>query len=117
MEWPPAEAGPVKYWLANLPEQTDLSRLIYWAKMHWWVEQNYQQLKTELGLDHFEGRSWRGWHHHVTLTMMAFDFLVLEGFRVKKNYWVDSPTSQTRTTASDHGAPWLLSLLPTNHHH
>jgi len=117
VEWPPAEAGPAKYWFANLPEQTDLSRLVYWAKMRWWVEQNYQQLKTELGLDHFEGRSWRGWHHHVTLTMMAFDFLVLEGFRVKKNYWVDPPTSQTRTTASDHDTPWLLSLLPANHHH
>lgn len=116
MEWPRAEAGPAKYWFANLPEQTDLGRLVYWAKMRWWVEQNYQQLKTELGLDHFEGRSWRGWHHHVTLTMMAFDFLVLEGFRVKKNYWVDPPTSQTRTTASDHDTPWLLSLLPTNHH-
>jgi SRSO17 transposase len=117
MEWPTAEAGPTKYWFANLPEQTDLNRLVYWAKMRWWVEQNYQQLKTELGLDHFEGRSWRGWHHHVTLTMMAFDFLVLEGFRVKKNYWVDPPTSQTRTTASDHDTPWLLSLLPATHHH
>ena len=54
--------------------------------------------------------------HHVTLTMMAFDFLVLEGFRVKKNCWVDPPTSQTRTPASDPDAPWLLPLLSTNHH-
>jgi hypothetical protein len=58
--------------------------LVYWAKIRWWVEQNYQQFKDELGLDHFEGRSWEGWHHHVTLTMIAFDFLALEGFRAKK---------------------------------
>ena len=94
-----------------------IKRLVAIAKSRWWIEHSYRELKDELGLDHFEGRSWRGWHHHVTLTMMAFDFLVLEGFRVKKNYWVDPPTSQTRTTASDHDTPWLLSLLPANHHH
>ncbi len=116
LEWPLTEAGPAKYWFANLPDHTDLRGLVYWAKLRWWVEQNYQQLNTELGMDHFEGRSWLGWHHHVTLTMMAFDFLVLEGFRIKKNYWVDPPTSQTRTPASDPDAPWLLSLLPPNHH-
>jgi SRSO17 transposase len=116
VEWPPADAGAGKYWFANLPEHTDLRRLVYWAKMRWWVEQNYQQLTTALGLDHFEGRSWLGWQHHVTLTMMAFAFLVLEGFRVKKNYWVDPPTSQRRTPASDSDVPWLLSLLPANHH-
>lgn len=116
LEWPLTEPGPTKYWFANLPESTGLRDLVYWAKMRWWVEQNYQQLKTELGLDHFEGRSWLGWQHHVTLTMMAFDFLVLEGFRVKKNYWVDPPTSPTGTPASDPDAPGLLSLLPTKHH-
>lgn len=117
LEWPLAEAEPVKYWFSNLPDHAGLRELVYWAKMRWWVEQNYQQLKEELGLDHFEGRSWLGWHHHVTLTMMAFGFLVLEGFRAKKNYWVDPPTSQTRTPASDPNAPWLLSLLSANHHH
>jgi len=117
LEWPPGDTGPAKYWFANLPEHTDLRGLVYWAKMRWWVEQNYQQLKTELGMDHFEGRTWLGWHHHVTLTMMAFDFLVLEGFRVKKNYWVDPPTSQTRTPTSDPDALGLLSLLSTNYHH
>ena len=50
------------------------------------MEQNYQQMKDDIGLDHFEGRSWAGWHHHVTLTMIAFDFLVLEGFQSKNTY-------------------------------
>ena len=74
-----------------------LQELLYWAKIRWWIEQNYQQLKDELGLDHFEGRSWAGWHHHVTLTMMAFAFLVLEGFRAKKNYRLIRFTQVTTT--------------------
>jgi SRSO17 transposase len=99
-----------------LPETIGLQELVYWAKIRWWVEQNYQQLKDELGLDHFEGRSWAGWRHHVTLTMMAFDFLVLEGFRAKKNYWVDPPTRQKGTPTYAHKEAWLLPwLLASNH--
>lgn len=70
--------------------------------------QNYQQLKDDLGLDHFEGRSFNGWHHHVTLTMIAFDFLVLEGFRSKNNFWVDPPTRQERAATSPDDPPWIL---------
>ncbi len=84
VEWPPSEPEPTKYWFSNLPETTPVQELVYWAKIRFFVEQNYQQLKDELGLDHFEGRSWHGWHRHVTLTMIAFNFLVLEGFRSKK---------------------------------
>ena len=51
----------------------DLVRMV---KNRWWVEHSYKELKDELGLDHFEGRSWRGWHHHVTLTLLAYAFLV-----------------------------------------
>ncbi|MDP2859438.1 MAG: IS701 family transposase [Bacillota bacterium] len=90
VEWPEGEAEPVKYWISNLPEDTSLRDLVYWAKLRWWVEQNYEQLKQQIGLDHFEGRSWPGWHHHVTLCMIAFNFLVLETVRAKKNYWVDT---------------------------
>ncbi len=111
IEWPAETAEPTKYWFSNLPETTGLQELVYWAKIRWWVEQNYQQLKDELGLDHFEGRSWQGWHHHVTLTMIAFDFLVLEGFRAKKNYWVDPPTRQTGTPNSAFNNVWLLPEL------
>jgi len=109
IEWPEEAPGPTKFWLSNLPEDTALRDLVYWAKIRWWVEQNYQQLKEEIGLDHFEGRSWAGWHHHVTLVMVAFDFLVLEGFRNKKNFWVDPPTRQTRAPMDAHLSPWFLS--------
>jgi SRSO17 transposase len=111
IEWPRPAPEPIKYWFSNLPESTDLQELVYWAKIRWYVEQNYQQLKDELGLDHFEGRSWNGWHRHVTLTMMAFAFLVLEGFRAKKNFWVDLAPGQAGTTAYDFPAAWVLPEL------
>lgn len=117
IEWPVGEAKPAGYWLSNLSETTALQELVYWAKIRWWIEQNYQQLKDELGLDHFEGRSWGGWHRHVTLTMIAFNFLVMEGFRSKKNYWVDPPTCPERTPVGDHDVFGLLSQLQTTNHH
>ena len=113
MEWPSDQPKPTKFWLSTLPDDTPLRELVSWAKIRWWVEQNYQQLKQEVALDHFEGRSWIGWHHHVTLAMMAFDFLVLEGFRIKKNFWVDPPTCQARTSAHSHRTHWLLPDVST----
>ena len=86
-EWPEGEASPSKFWLANLPANTSLLSLVRLAKIRWWIEQGYQQLKDELGLDHYEGRSWIGWHHHVTMTMLAFAFLTAENLYVKKNFW------------------------------
>jgi SRSO17 transposase len=86
-EWPEAEAAPTKFWLANLPVDSSLLSMVRLAKIRWWIEQGYQQLKDELGLDHYEGRSWQGWHHHVTMTMLAFGFLTLENLYVKKNFW------------------------------
>ena len=67
-----------KFYLSNLEDDVSLERLVRMAKMRWRVEMDYQTLKGELGLDHYEGRSWRGWHHHVTLVTAAFLFLVLE---------------------------------------
>jgi len=116
VEWPLSEPEPFRYWFSNMTETTTLQELVYWAKIRYFIEQNYQQLKDELGLDHFEGRSWMGWQHHVTLTMMAFDFLVLEGFRVKKNFWVDPPTRQERTPNDAHTQAGLLPLLFANDH-
>jgi SRSO17 transposase len=78
VEWPEEEAAPTKYFFSNLPEGTSLKRLVRTAKGRWWVEQSYKELKDELGMDHFEGRSWRGWQHHVTLVMLAYAFLVLQ---------------------------------------
>ena len=87
VEWPEGEPAPTKFWLANLPPEADLLSLVRLAKIRWWIEQGYQQLKDELGLDHYEGRSWQGWHHHVTMTMLAFGFLALEALHRKKNFW------------------------------
>jgi SRSO17 transposase len=77
-EWPQGEPEPVKYWLANLPQTTPLQRLVGLAKLRWRVEHDYRELKDALGLDHFEGRSWQGWHHHVTLVSVAHGFVTLE---------------------------------------
>ncbi|MGH2985217.1 MAG: IS701 family transposase [Solirubrobacterales bacterium] len=77
-EWPPGAAEPVKYWLSNLPAATPLKRLVCLAKLRWRVEHDYRELKDALGLDHFEGRSYRGWNHHVTLVSVAHAFLTLE---------------------------------------
>lgn len=77
-EWPRGSAEPTQYWLANLPAETTLEDLVRLAKHRWIVERDYLELKQELGLGHFEGRSWRGFHHHATLCIAAYGFLVAE---------------------------------------
>jgi SRSO17 transposase len=77
-EWPSDKDEPVKYWLANLPPDTALRQLVRLAKLRWRIEHDYRELKDALGLDHFEGRSYRGWHHHTTLVSVAHAFLTLE---------------------------------------
>ena len=89
VEWPEAEKEPTKYFFCDLPVSYTLRRLVRIAKCRWKIEHDYHQLKEELGLDHYEGRSWNGWHHHVTLVMLAHSFLTLETLRSKKNFWVD----------------------------
>lgn len=71
------KGGVYKYYVSNAPANTSISKMVNWAHERWKVEQGYQQLKEELGLDHFEGRSWRGLHHHMTLCFMAYIFLLL----------------------------------------
>ncbi len=77
-EWPSKADEPTKYWLSNLPADTPLKDLVRLGKMRWRIEHDYRELKDALGLDHFEGRGWRGWHHHVTLVSVAHAFLTLE---------------------------------------
>ena len=81
MEWPSEESEPTKYWLSTLPAQTKLTALVRLAKHRWIIERDYQELKQELGLGHYEGRGWRGFHHHATLCIAAYGFLVLERTR------------------------------------
>ncbi|WP_374710697.1 transposase [Rhodococcus sp. USK10] len=74
-EWPAGADEPTDYWLSTLPAETPLKELVRLAKLRWRVEHDYRELKTGLGLDHFEGRSWLGWHHHATLVTAAHLFL------------------------------------------
>ena len=78
IEWPKGEKEPTKYWLSNLPTDIGFARLVDLAKLRWRIERDYQELKQEIGLDHFEGRGWRGFHHHATLCIAAYGFLISE---------------------------------------
>lgn len=78
IEWPKGEKAPTKYWLSNLAEDIPFDRLVDIAKLRWRIERDYQELKQELGLGHFEGRGWRGFHHHATLCIAAYGFLISE---------------------------------------
>ena len=78
IEWPKGEQEPTKYWLSTLPENIALHRLVYFTKLRWRIERDYQELKQEVGLGHFEGRGWRGFHHHATLCIAAYGFLISE---------------------------------------
>jgi SRSO17 transposase len=101
VEWPKEEKQPRKYWLAQLGAQPPGWRhSVRIAKARWRVEQDYRELKEELGLDHYEGRQWWGWHHHVCLVTMAYAFLRCEQARLKKNFWCDLDAA-----ASPQGTP------------
>jgi SRSO17 transposase len=78
IEWPAGEAEPTKYWLSTLPAEISFRRLVDLAKLRWRIERDYQELKQEVGLGDFEGRKWRGFHHHATMCIAAYGFLISE---------------------------------------
>lgn len=78
IEWPAGEAQPTHYWLSTLPPETTRQALVKLAKHRWIIERDYEELKQELGLGHYEGRGWRGFHHHATLCIAAYGFLIAE---------------------------------------
>jgi SRSO17 transposase len=82
IEWPEGEKEPTKYWLSTLPEDIGFERLVELAKLRWRIERDYQELKQELGLGHYEGRGWRGFHHHASLCLAAYGFLIAERVRI-----------------------------------
>ena len=91
IEWPEGEKEPVKYFLSTAPEYATLAQLVFVAKMRWRIERDYQDLKQDFGLGHFEGRGWRGFHHHATLSIAAYGFLMAQRLKigeaeVKKNF-------------------------------
>ena len=78
IEWPEGEKSPTKYWFSTLPADIRFRQLVDTAKLRWRIERDYHELKQEVGLGHFEGRGWRGFHHHATLCIAAYGFLVSE---------------------------------------
>ena len=81
IEWPSGAAEPTGYWFARLPVKTSLKRLVGISKHRWVIERDYEELKSELGLAHYEGRNWRGFHNHGTLCIAAYGFLIAERTR------------------------------------
>jgi len=78
IEWPEGKDEPTKYWLSTLLQNIPFRDLVDAAKLRWRVERDYQELKQEVGLGHYEGRGWRGFHHHATLCIAAYGFLISE---------------------------------------
>ena len=78
MEWPTEDPQPSKYWLSTCREDIAIDELVDLAKLRWRIERDYQELKQEVGLGHYEGRGWRGLHHHITLSIAAYGFLISE---------------------------------------
>lgn len=102
IEWPEDEREPTRYWLSTLPEEIAFNRLVDLAKLRWRIERDYQELKQEVGLGHYEGRGWRGFHHHATLCIAAYGFLVSERETI--------PPSGPRTAA-----PRQIPAVPEGH--
>ena len=114
IEWPKGESEPTKYWLSTLPNDIGFRRFVGIAKLRWRIERDYQELKQEVGLGHFEGRGWRGFHHHATMCIAAYGFLVSEretvppsGARRRRTIpFAPLPTDyQPRGSAAAHPAP------------
>jgi SRSO17 transposase len=102
IEWPAGHSEPMKYWLSTLPADTLLVELVRVAKMRWRIERDYQDLKQEFGLSHYEGRGWRGFHHHATLCVAAYGFLLADrlkhGGSKKNSARPKAPTLPSRYT-------------------
>jgi SRSO17 transposase len=102
IEWPGGALEPIKYWLSTLGDNVSLTELVRIAKLRWRIERDYQELKQELGLGHFEGRGWRGFHHHATLCIAAYGFLIAQ-------------RAQTEARSKKNRSAWLKApALPAN---
>jgi SRSO17 transposase len=102
IEWPQNEAEPTRYWLSTLPEDISFHRLVDVAKLRWRIERDYQELKQEIGLDHFEGRGWRGFHHHATLCIAAYGFLISERGSIPPSGPRSTPLLKAPVLSKDH---------------
>ena len=120
IEWPEGHREPMKYWLSTLPEEVPLQRLVFEAKMRWRIERDYQDLKQELGLGHYEGRGWRGFHHHASLSIAAYGFLMAEQLRHPAGAGKKNSAQRTKSVLPTHynprGSPAHAAPRPIVHH-
>ena len=119
VEWPEGEPEPTKYWLSTLPEDTPLEVLVDTIKLRWRIERDYEELKSELGLAHFEGRGWRGFHHHASLCIAAYGFLILErsAFPPSGRWRRKKPAVSGRTRSSRAADPSRKTCRQLDRHH
>jgi SRSO17 transposase len=124
IEWPEGHREPMKYWLSTLSEDTPLQRMVLEAKMRWRIERDDQDLKQELGLGHYEGRGWRGFHHHASLSIAAHGFLMVQQLRHpkgagKKNTARRQEPAVSKNSATHYkprGSPAHAAPRPIVHH-
>ena len=121
IEWPETEAEPTKYWLSTLPPDIPFDKLVDAIKLRWRIERDYQELKQEVGLGHYEGRGWRGFHHHATLCIAAYGFLIAERATIPpsgrprpRRFQTSALSSRPRPTRS---APAARTPRPELHRH
>jgi SRSO17 transposase len=99
VDWPAGDPEPYHYYLAHLHRPPTQARCLKLSRSRWHIEQYFQRSKDDLGLDHFEGRSWRGFHHHLVLSALAYLFVLTVYLRRKKNFWCDVGTDAAEDTA------------------
>jgi SRSO17 transposase len=123
IEWPKGDAEPLKYWLSTLPEDMTLERMVFETKMRWRIERDYQDLKQDLGLGHYEGRGWRGFHHHhAALSIAAYGFLLAQRLRHPDEVGGKKNSAQCQKPAlpthyKPRGSPAHAAPRPIIHHY
>ena len=120
IEWPEGHKEPMKYWLSTLPEDMPLQRMVFEAKMRWRIERDYQDLKQEVGLGHYEGRGWRGFHHHASLSIAAYGFLMEQQLRRPESAGKKNAARRQEPALPTHykprGSPAHAAPRPIVHH-
>jgi SRSO17 transposase len=111
VDWPAGQADPYHLYVAWLKQPPAKGRALRLSRGRWPIEQYFQRGKDDLGLDHYEGRSWRGFHHHLVMSAIAYLFLVADYLRAKKNFWPDVGTGVASDAALARAFERLLSLL------